>query len=211
MNRKDIVNTLLKEGFSTNTLINFTDKQLTSLHSRVIKEDDQDKVKTKLSTKTPNLKSVITDLKGKGVEDIELVEDLEVIDDKKKNKSIKKKSGILAKNNLKEWVNNLVEKEYSSFTSKNDILEMINSKVANSNKIKVPEFMTYDAISKKEAETPTMDTPTIAPSKPKTAPKVSPSIKPRTPYNPGPGKNPAPKAMGKSSSLKENKTTKRKK
>lgn len=198
MNRKDIINKLLSEGFSVSTLAPFNDKQLNSLYSRVIKEEE---TKTKISSKTPNLKTIVKDLKNQGIDDIEITEDEE-------NVNIKKKSGIFAKKNLKEWVNNLVDSEYTSFTSKNEILEMISSKIQNEEETetinKIPEFMTYDSIK--------ANAPTIAPSKPKTTPKVAPGQKPKTPYSPGPGKNPRPKAMGKSAeSLKENKKTTRKK
>jgi hypothetical protein len=52
----------------------------------------------------------------------------------------------------------------------------------------IPEFMTYDEISNTENAEP-LTKP--APTKPKT----SPTIKPKTPYQPGPGKNPKPKAQ----------------
>ena len=108
---------------------------------------------------------------------------------------------------IKNWVKGLVEnKEFHSFTSKNEIMELIQTKLTESEtmthqfgpKVKkghngIPEFMSYDAIVSAEPKT--------APSKP--APQTKPGTKPtptrredprKTPFQPGPGENPKPKA-----------------
>ena len=108
---------------------------------------------------------------------------------------------------IKNWVKGLVEnKEFHSFTSKNEIMELIQTKLTESEtmthqfgpKVKkghngIPEFMTYDAITSAEPKT--------APSKP--APSTKPGTRPtptrredprKTPFQPGPGPNPKPKA-----------------
>ena len=109
---------------------------------------------------------------------------------------------------IKNWVKGLVEnKEFHSFTSKNEIMELIQTKLTESEtmthefgpKVKkghngIPEFMTYDAITSAEPKT--------APSKP--APQTKPGTRPtptrredprKTPFKqPGPGTNPKPKA-----------------
>ena len=109
---------------------------------------------------------------------------------------------------VKNWVKDLVEnKEFHSFTSKNEIMELIQSKLNESEtmthqfgpKVKkghngIPEFMSYDAIVDAEPKT--------APSKP--APQTKPGTRPtptrredprKTPFKqPGPGPNPKPKA-----------------
>jgi hypothetical protein len=107
---------------------------------------------------------------------------------------------------VKNWVKGLVEnKEFHSFTSKNEIMELIQTKLTESNtmvqhgpKVKkghngIPEFMSYDAITSAEPKT--------APSKP--APSTKPGTRPtptrredprKTPFQPGPGTNPKPKA-----------------
>jgi hypothetical protein len=107
---------------------------------------------------------------------------------------------------VKNWIKGLVEnKEFHSFTSKNEIMELIQTKLTESNtmvqhgpKVKkghngIPEFMSYDAIVSAEPKT--------APSKP--APSTKPGTKPtptrredprKTPFQPGPGENPKPKA-----------------
>ena len=108
---------------------------------------------------------------------------------------------------VKNWVKGLVEnKEFHSFTSKNEIMELIQTKLNESDtmvqhgpKVKkghngIPEFMSYDAIVDAEPKT--------APSKP--APSTKPGTRPtptrredprKTPFKqPGPGPNPKPKA-----------------
>jgi len=107
---------------------------------------------------------------------------------------------------IKNWVKGLVEnKEFHSFTSKNEIMELIQTKLTESDtmiqhgpKVKkghngIPEFMSYDAIVSAEPKT--------APSKP--APSTKPGTRPtptrredprKTPFQPGPGTNPKPKA-----------------
>jgi hypothetical protein len=107
---------------------------------------------------------------------------------------------------IKNWVKGLVEnKNFHSFTSKNEIMELIQTKLNESDtmvqhgpKVKkghngIPEFMSYDAIASAEPKT--------APSKP--APSTKPGTRPtptrredprKTPFQPGPGTNPKPKA-----------------
>ena len=107
---------------------------------------------------------------------------------------------------IKNWVKGLVEnKEFHSFTSKNEIMELIQTKLTESDtmiqhgpKVKkghngIPEFMSYDAIVSAEPKT--------APSKP--SPSTKPGTRPtptrredprKTPFQPGPGPNPKPKA-----------------
>jgi hypothetical protein len=107
---------------------------------------------------------------------------------------------------VKNWIKNLVEnREFHSFTSKNEIMELIQTKLNESDtmvqhgpKVKkghngIPEFMSYDAIVSAEPKT--------APSKP--APTTKPGTRPtptrredprKTPFQPGPGTNPKPKA-----------------
>ena len=107
---------------------------------------------------------------------------------------------------VKEWVESLAENNFHSFTSKNEIMELIQSKLNESEVMEpqhganvkkghngIPEFMSYDAIVSAEPKT--------APSKP--APSTKPGTRPtptrredprKTPFQPGPGTNPKPKA-----------------
>ena len=100
------------------------------------------------------------------------------------------------KKDVKEWVENLANENFHSFTSKNEIMELIKTKL---NEVEVgpnvkkghngiPEFMSYEAILDVQ------DSSTITKPAP-TKPKVNPGVKPKTPYQPGPGKNPKPKAL----------------
>ena len=115
----------------------------------------------------------------------------------------KKEESKDEKSNVKEWVESLAENNFHSFTSKNEIMELIQSKLNESEVMEpqhganvkkghngIPEFMTYDAIVGGDTKT--------APAKPKVDPGTKPA-KPKTPFQPGPGPNPKPKA------LKENK------
>jgi hypothetical protein len=113
----------------------------------------------------------------------------------------KQSSGIV--NETKKWLQKIIENNYHSRTTKNEIMGMITAKLTEQEtaqfgpKVKkghngIPEFMTYDAITSAEPATKpspgTKPSPTIAPDKP------DPRIKPKTPYQPGPGPNPRPKA-----------------
>jgi len=111
-----------------------------------------------------------------------------------KNKEDKKSSSEVSE--VKTWIKGLVENEkFHSFTSKNEIMDLIQAKLNEGEKHEygpnvktghngLPEFMTYDAIKS--------SAPTTKPAP--TKPKVDPGTKPKTPYQPGPGKNPKPKA-----------------
>jgi len=100
-----------------------------------------------------------------------------------------------SKTEMVNWVRGLSESKYSNFTSKNDILSIINEKIGESSipmpssKPKkghngVPEFMTYDSI--------VGNTETAEPIvKPVTKPVTKPDL---DPYSPSPGVNPKPKA-----------------
>lgn len=118
--------------------------------------------------------------------------------------SIRKNSEL-----TKKWIKSLAENTFHSFTSKNEIMELIKTKL---NEVEmgpivkklhnsIPEFMTYDSI-KKSNVAKTQDamesTKTKPKTKPKTTPKTNPGDKPKTPYQPGPGKNPKPKALKES-------------
>lgn len=88
---------------------------------------------------------------------------------------------------VKNWVNDLTEKNYHNFASKGEIMNIINEKMETIKKGKgLPDFLKFDAIKSGEMSE---NKPTIAP------PKTKPGTKPKTPYQPGPGKNPKPKAV----------------
>jgi hypothetical protein len=205
MKRDVIVGQLIKEGFSEKTLVNFSDKQLSDLHERIVVDADKLKTDPKLQAlaNDPNTEvEVKEELKGNqkkldknhnGKID---GQDFKILKGQKKEVSKDKKS------NVKEWVESLAENNFHSFTSKNEIMELIQSKLNESEVMEpqhganvkkghngIPEFMTYDAIVGNGTKT--------APAKPKVEPGTKPA-KPKTPFQPGPGPNPKPKALKES-------------
>ena len=191
MKRKDIIERLLSEGFSEKTLSRMGDRELSVLAKTVLKEA--------VMIKSGNVKDIENAKKlGKTIETYEekTEEENEVENEEW--------SHVQKENEVESWVLNLAEEKFSTFTKKSEIMEIIGTKVKETstpmpaNKARkghngVPEFMSYDAIvsnqpSPSPAE-PDIDTPT----KPGTPEKPS---KPKTPYEPGPGTNTKPKAMG---------------
>lgn len=233
MKRNEIVENLLKEGFSEKTLVKFSDKQLSELYGRIIGEAD-----IMISKKDPQATQKIADAKKQN-KSIETYEEKkpssglskekksEVVKKAKKGEDIGKKgkgfekivkkakesgaddpksvaAAAMWKNikrentEVKSWLETIAEDNFHSFTSKNEIMELIQTKL---NEVEVgpnvkkghngiPEFMSYDAISNTEVKE---SSPTTKPAP--TKPKVNPGTKPKTPYQPGPGKNPKPKAL----------------
>lgn len=239
MKRNELVEKLMKEGFSEKTLVNFTDKQLSDLSERMLSEQVKkgSVVMPKTTTNPMDVKKMTDqglnvelrekELKG-GQKKIDAnkngkidAEDFKMLKNKKKStdkcpdcgeneKDCKCDHTHMdeSKKETKNWVKGLVEnKKFHSFTSKNEIMELIQTKLNESDtmvqhgpKVKkghngIPEFMTYNSIKSSE--------PAVAPSKPKTSPGTKPGTNPSTkpgkpgidPYNPGPKPNPKPKAL----------------
>jgi len=193
MNRKLIIEKLVMEGFSDKTLSRLSDNELITLSNTVLKEAGS--VMMKKTTSPAEVKKYtdagfnvqLTEKNKTKVCSVCGMKDCKCKDKKhKENKS----------QEIEEWVLDLAESKYSHFTSKKDIMGVINEKVGETfqpmpkSKAGVPEFMSYDAIVASQpapAETkPDVDTPT----KPKTPEK--PTI---DPYEPGPGTDPKPKAL----------------
>jgi len=198
MNRKLIIEKLVMEGFSDKTLSRLSDNELITLSNTVLKEVGS--VMMKKTTSPAEVKKYtdagfnvqLTEKNKTKVCSVCGMKDCKCKDKKhKENKS----------QEIEEWVLDLAESKYSHFTSKKDIMGVINEKVgetfqpmpkskARKGHNGVPEFMSYDAIVASQptpAETkPDVDTPT----KPKTPEK--PTI---DPYEPGPGTDPKPKAL----------------
>jgi hypothetical protein len=236
MKRSSLVEKLIKEGMSEKTLVKFSDKQLSDLAERMLGEAD-----IMISKKDPLATQKIADAKKKN-QSIETYEeelkggqkkldknhngkidgqDFKILRGQKKEMNEKKCEKCdcveseckCEKSEVKEWVEKLVENKYHSFTSKNEIMELINVKLNESDtmiqhgpKVKkghngIPEFMSYDSIVD-AAEPKTAPTTKPAPTK-EPGTKPTPNKDPRkTPFKPGPGPNPKPKA------LKENKKSK---
>ena len=216
MKRSELVEKLIKEGMSEKTLVNFTDKQLNNLAERMIGEavtTTADALSKSAAlqnlAKKQDIKLVgeegefSEELKGKqknidknrnGKID---AEDFKMLKGQKKSETKKYDYTHMDESKkIKKWVNTLAEENFHSFTSKNEIMELINVKLNESEvhqygpNVKtghngLPEFMTYDAI--------VGNGPKIAPAKPKVNPGTKPN-KPKTPFQPGPKVNPNPKA-----------------
>ena len=202
MKRSTLVEKLIKEGISEKTLVKFTDKQLLELSERMLSESD-----IMISKKDPLANQKIADAKkqNKSIETYEedVKEELKGNQkklDKNHNGKIdgqdfkilkgqKKKEATKTDKKdkeVKEWVESLAENNYHSFTSKNEIMEMIQFKLqeagpnVNIGHNGIPEFMTHDG----DVET--------KPAKPKVTPGTKP--KPHNPNQPGPFTKPKPKA-----------------
>jgi hypothetical protein len=95
---------------------------------------------------------------------------------------------------VKNWVKNLVEtKQFHSFTSKNEIMELIQTKLNNeviSEKILLPDFLTSKSIKKMQNN----ENSTSPVTKPTTKPDTKPGKPKHNPLNPGPKPNPGPQA-----------------
>jgi protein required for attachment to host cells len=198
MNISELVKMLISEGMSEKTLVNFSDKQLSDLHERMVIDADKLKdPKLQAIANDPNIEvEVKEDLKGNqkkldknhnGKID---GQDFKILKGQKKKKSVKTDT---KDKEVKEWVESLAENNYHSFTSKNEIMEMIQLKLqeagpnVNIGHNDVPEFMTYESSSDGDVET--------KPSKPKVTPGTKP--KPHNPNQPGPFTKPKPKAEKK--------------
>ena len=198
MKRSELVKMLISEGMSEKTLVNFSDKQLSDLHERMVIDADKLKdPKLQAIANDPNIEvEVKEDLKGNqkkldknhnGKID---GQDFKILKGQMKKKSVKTDT---KDNEVKEWVESLAENNYHSFTSKNEIMEMIQFKLqeagpnVNIGHNNVPEFMTYESLSDGDVET--------KPAKPKVTPGTKP--KPHNPNQPGPFTKPKPKAEKK--------------
>lgn len=180
-----------------------TTKQLSTLdkneNGKIDKEDFKLLKKGKTTVVTKGVKK--TDKKTPLKKSKESVKPKDVV----KGKTKKDISSISENSAIKKWVLSLSENKYHSFTSKNEIMELIKTKLnevetlsvpmpstrAKKGHNGVPEFMTYDSImssspKEKETETPVREKPT---TKPDTSPK------PSDPFAPKPGPNHAPKAL----------------
>jgi hypothetical protein len=220
MKRSQIIDNLIKEGFTEKTLVRFSDKQLFDLHGRIIGEAVTKQVQV-YSMKDPNdAKEVnamindpkkVADMKAKGHVEVttEGTPKVKSSKDKKNPKKEDKTKKINSKkedkvNETKKWIKTLAENSFHSFTSKGEIMELIQTKVSDvevGSKVKkghngIPEFMTYDSIvtaaePKEKPQTRPTETPTKDPGT-KQPPKKDPR---KTPFQPGPGPNPKPKAL----------------
>jgi hypothetical protein len=231
MKRNEIIQKLINEGFSAKTLVNFTDKQLNDLSSRMLSEQGaRGAVIMKKGSNPTDIKKVTdsgmnVELREKeegGLNDVDTLKSdeitkiwnkikggeepsrkemkLDIFKHMKKHdctlNSLKEKHLNESQLEINEWIGNLAETKYHSFTSKNEIMELISMKLNESEVHQygpgvtvghngIPEWFSSKAI---KGNNPA---PVIAP--PKTKPGTTPKRK--NPYQPGPGPNPRPDAI----------------
>lgn len=210
MKRNEIVERLLKEGFSEKTLLKFNDVQLNKLAEKILSEET---VMISKSSPTYDADLVAAKQAKKTIETYEETEE-EV---EEETVTPEEKS-----NELNEWVKTVIEKNYHAVATKGEVMEAIKTKLEEAEtmipmpaKAKkghngIPEFMTYDAITDagqpSEAptrrETPTRERPTRE-KEPSENPRKSPFRNPDKTPGQQPLVNPKPKAKdGKVVSLK---------
>jgi hypothetical protein len=211
--RKEFVRKLLSEGFNRSTIIMMSDNELKTLCKTLFNESVM--VKKGGATEKTDIANAMK--QGKTIETYEGKEDVCPIcgmkectcKDKKHGKKTKNVKGKKENTEIKEWVLSLAESKFTKFTSKKDIMGIINEKVMETSKPMprkakighngVPEFMTYDSIVGNNPSTaPSPSQPEVSPDAP---PREKPN-KPKTPYQPGPGTNPKPKALAEKKKIK---------
>jgi|SRR6056300_142338 hypothetical protein len=182
MKRKDVINKLLGEGLSLEFLSNLTDKQINELSDRFISEatievpaEKIDQVKDKLGD----------DDVLKVTEEDEEVEEASSPSQQAAIAISKKKSGKKPKEEMNEWVEGVVLKNYHpEVTTKKEIYEMIgslsdsaDSLVAAKNMFSVDEQQ--PSPSKPDTDAPVREKPTTRPGKPKRENPFEPKHKPK--------------------------------
>jgi hypothetical protein len=199
MKRIDIIEKLVAEGFSANTLVKFNDNQLHKLSTKLLGEG--------LKVKADDIKSdpALVD-KLKDMEDVTIVpEEMDAAESIKKSPLKQKKSALNMKK-LNAFVENVVDKKYHSLATKGDIVSLIKERmnepvtnISEKTKGRLPEFMSFDSIvSAAEPQTkPDPKSPETIPSRP-AEPRITPDQDPRRrPFrnpNEEPAVQPKPKA-----------------
>lgn len=200
MKRRELIKNLIGEGFTPKTLSLMTDKELQIVSKMVLKEAVQ-KTMTVMDKENPqdvaSLQAMISEPDKHAT--------------KLKNTTIAEKDEEESKEDseVEEWVVDLAESKYTPFTTKREVLKIISEKLKMADEPEIefgegvkkghngiPEFMTYDSISN---DTQTQPAPTKDPVQPEVHPDAPPKRKRparKTPYKPGPGTNPKPKALG---------------
>ena len=139
MKRNIIVEKLIKEGLSETTLSKLTDKQIGQLAQRMLGEQSPTlnipKDKKDQVIKAQQGKQTFVTYESEGQVSEKLKGKQKNIDKNHNGKIDAEDFKILKgqKKEVKEWVNNLAESNlYHSFTSKNEIMELIQTKLNES-------------------------------------------------------------------------------
>lgn len=186
MKREEIIKSLISEGFSEKTLNGMTTKSLSIIAEKITVSSEKLKSDPEIQAmaKDPNVSIEVTEETEKCGCGCEIGKcpcgpECTKCDCGKKKEHTEE---------IEEWVLDLAESNYSTFTSKGEILTMVNEMmmVNESEEIEedsIPEFMTYDSIKSSTETKPAP--PKIAPGTKPGKPKIGPGIKP----------NPKPKAL----------------
>lgn len=175
MKRTEIIEKLIKEGFSEKTLVKFNDNQLMKFADKMLKEAQTvTTTKTVYNSKDPkDIAALNTVLKTPDALKDQSVEVKEV--DGAKIPKRKKGKSILNLKDPSAFVENVVSKKYHSVTTKSEIMEMVKLKMSGTvseelserKMSKLPEFLSFDSIvsAGKPEESPAQpevipDTPT---------------------------------------------------
>lgn len=193
MNRKDLVEQLISEGFSEKTLVGFSDKKLKMLSERLTVSAEKlkdPKIKATIDA-NPDMNIEVNETapwsyyfaavkrleKELGKEPTKSQIDAEM---KKLSKPVAKKDD--KKSEMNEWVNSLVENGYHPLTTKGDMLETITKKINESGNA--------PATKPAPREAPVKEPGTKEPPKRRDDPRRTPFRNP----NENPKVNPNPKA-----------------
>lgn len=185
MKRTEIIEKLIKEGFSEKTLVKFNDNQLMKFADKMLKEAQTvTTTKTVYNSKDPkDIAALNTALKTPDAlkdQSVEVKEtDMVKAPKKKKGKSIL---------NLKDpsaFVENVVSKKYHSVTTKSEIMEMVKLKMSGTvsedlserKMPRLPEFLSFDSIM-------SAGKPEEAPVQPEVIPDTPTREKPKREDNP---------------------------
>jgi len=237
MKRSELVENLIKEGMSEKTLVNFTDKQLSNLHERMVISADKLKSDPKLQAiaNDPNTEvEVKEDLKGNQKkldknhngkidgQDFKILkgQKKEISEDKEckscgcTKSECKCKKVTKGHNNIpefmdskklkkegvetKKWVESLAEEKFFHIlTSKNEIMEMIQTKLndqKSQEKTELPDFLKWASLKSVKGKKEVAEGGTTTKPAP-TKPKVAPGTKPKHPLSPGKFPKQIPKAL----------------
>lgn len=215
MNRSEIIEKLIEEGFSEKTLVKFNDNQLKKFSEKMLKEAQTvTTTKTVYTTSNPKDKAELNAVLNKAANDPSVLKDknIEVVEGDEmpvskikeiaKAKSKQKTKSVFK--NINEFVNNAVDKKYHSMTTKNEMVELIKSKlntVVSEDLLektisKLPEFLSFDAIVSAGQPETAPSTPETIPDTPtrEDEPKKDPRRSPFRNPNEEPAADPAPKA-----------------
>lgn len=185
MKRTEIIEKLIKEGFSEKTLVKFNDNQLMKFADKMLKEAQTvTTTKTVYNSKDPkDIAALNTVLKTPDALKDQSVEVKEV--DGAKIPKRKKGKSILNLKDPSAFVENVVSKKYHSVTTKSEIMEMVKLKMngavsedlSERKMPKLPEFLSFDSIV-------SAGKPEEAPVQPEVIPDAPPKETPRREDNP---------------------------